>query len=150
LTGSDSTARTWDADSGALVQALHGHIGSITTLAWSPDRRQLLTGSADATARVWEAGSGAPLQTLRGHTDRVTMVAWNPDGQQVLTASRDMTARRWVISSALLVAELTRRVCNSFAERDIGRLIPTWRGCSEELAAVADDLAAYTALQGAR
>ena len=61
-----------------------------------------------------------------------------------------MTGRRWVISSALLVAELTRRVCNSFAEPDISRLIPTWIGCSEDLAAMADNLAAYTALQGAR
>ena len=56
-------------------------------MAFSPDGKQVLTGSEDKTARLWDAQSGKELRTFTGHTDWVMSVAFSPDGKQVLTGS---------------------------------------------------------------
>jgi WD40 repeat protein len=51
--------RVWDAESGALLATLEGHQGRVTSVAWSPDGRRLLSGGDDGSLRVWDAESGS-------------------------------------------------------------------------------------------
>jgi WD40 repeat protein len=60
--GRDSTARVWDAQSGAQVLILKGHAGPVTAVAWSPDGTRLATASEDRTARVWAPASQAEIR----------------------------------------------------------------------------------------
>ncbi|ASV74720.1 High-affnity carbon uptake protein Hat/HatR [Thermogutta terrifontis] len=76
--------------------------GYVTSVAFSPNGRQVLTGSWDGTARVWDAATGKELRQFEGHTGWVLSVAFSPDGRQVLTGSgnpfertSDNTARLW-------------------------------------------------------
>ena len=71
------------------------NMGWVHSVAFSPDGRQVLTGSADKTARLWDAQTGQELRRFEGHTEPVFSVAFSPDGRQVLTGSRDKTARLW-------------------------------------------------------
>jgi hypothetical protein len=43
---------------------LQGHSGGINSVAWSPDGKQLASGSGDKTLRVWDAARGACGATL--------------------------------------------------------------------------------------
>jgi len=93
-------------DAGATVELLHGHGGPVRSVAWSPDGRQVATGSHDHTARIWDATTGEVVRTLDGHGNWVLSVAWSPDGRRVATGSRDKTARIWDATTGEVIRAL--------------------------------------------
>ena len=91
----DTTARIWDARTGAELAVLRGHQDRVFSAAFSPDGSRIVTASRDKSARVWDARSGEQLLVLSGHTDRVDSAGYSPDGSRIVTASWDKTARIW-------------------------------------------------------
>jgi WD40 repeat protein len=82
---------TWRTNPGAHF--LHGHLGSVTSVAWSEDG-QLASGSEDDTVILWDLEHGMPGKTLRGHSEVVRSVAWSASGQ-LASASADNTVILW-------------------------------------------------------
>jgi len=76
-----------------------GHSASVLAVAWSPDGRFVLTGSADHTACLWEAATGIEIQRFRGHIKAVHSVAFSLDGRSVMTGSFDQTIRFWDLTT---------------------------------------------------
>ena len=60
----DGSAKLWDLLSGRLVEDLLGHRGWVTTAAFAPDGRTVLTASQDGTARIWDATAGRAEREL--------------------------------------------------------------------------------------
>jgi eukaryotic-like serine/threonine-protein kinase len=139
LTGArgDRTARVWEVGRSLSRPVARGAEGTgvspsrppaqrkapaglrFRSVAYSPDRRTVLTGSAiphpalspvggggvRGLAQLWDAATGRPLGIPLGHPyPSVRVVAFSPDGKKVATASMEETsvacaARVWDASS---------------------------------------------------
>jgi len=75
--------------------SLRGHTGAVNSVAWSPDRRYIASGSDDHTVRIWDVVEAKPVSVLRGHRLTVNSVEWGPDGRHLASASDDETVKIW-------------------------------------------------------
>lgn len=66
---------------GARLAKPEGHLAPITCLAFSPDGRQLVSGSADNTLLVWDTTNGELVQRLEGHQRFASECLFLPDGR---------------------------------------------------------------------
>lgn len=96
----------WQRQCHLALKVLEGHLAGITSVAFSPDGRQVVTGSADQTAKVWDAASGRELFVLKTDSAPITSAAFSPDGQRMVIGSADQTARIWEIASGREVVTL--------------------------------------------
>jgi WD40 repeat protein len=77
------------------VKLFQQHVGSVSSLAFSPDGRTVASGAGDQAVKLWDVETGTACATLKGHKDRVMAVAFSPDGKTLATGSLDYTVRLW-------------------------------------------------------
>ncbi|MBL7798627.1 MAG: caspase family protein [Saprospiraceae bacterium] len=94
----DSTVRIWDISTGKVGHVLGGHRDFVVCHAYSPDSRNIATGSRrDNVLKVWDAGTGKLLETFTvgNDTTGVYAISYSPDGQSVCVATTDLKIAVW-------------------------------------------------------
>jgi len=102
----------------ALQTARMTHEDDVTTVAFSPDGKHIVSGSADNTARVWDAETGMEIAKMT-HSADVSSVAFSPDGKYVVSGSRDSTARVWDAISGEEISRVTHDDLSPIDRRDV-------------------------------
>jgi WD40 repeat protein/uncharacterized caspase-like protein len=71
----------------------------ISSVAFSPDGKNILSGSSDYTLALWDISTGKQIRTYTGHTGTVNSVVFSSDGKFALSGSSDATIKLWEIST---------------------------------------------------
>jgi WD40 repeat protein len=85
----------WETASWKPLRTLVGHETAVSSVAFSPDGKQLATAGRDRAIKIWDPATGREIRTLRGHTARISNLGYSPDGCRLASASYDGSVRVW-------------------------------------------------------
>jgi WD40 repeat protein len=108
----DTTARIWDAQTGAHLVVLEGHEDWVHAASFSSQATCVVTGSFDKTIRLWDAQTGRQLLVIRRDIADfwVLAVVFSPDDTQVASGSFDGIVRVWDVLTGDEIAALSGHV----------------------------------------
>ena len=92
--GSPGRVKLWDVVTRRNI-ATFEHIYSVTSVAFSPDRAILASGSRDGKVKLWDVATEHNVATLGGHTGEVWSVAFSPDGTTLASGDDNGTVLLW-------------------------------------------------------
>ena len=77
------------------IKTLKGYTETVYSVSYSPDRKNIVSGSGDRTIKIWDANTGKCLKTLEGHECAVYSISYSPDGKNIVSGSADKTIKIW-------------------------------------------------------
>ncbi|GCE11298.1 serine/threonine-protein kinase [Tengunoibacter tsumagoiensis] len=100
---------------GTLLYKYTGHTNYIYSVAWSPDKKRIASGSADHTVQIWDAYSGQNQKIYGLHQDFVNCVAWSPNSDSttvgshlIASGSVDHTVQIWNANTAAIISTYSK------------------------------------------
>jgi periodic tryptophan protein 2 len=99
----------WSVQTGALLDQLSGHEGPISTLAFTPDGRYLVSGSWDHTIRVWSVFDSSQTSEVLQLTSDLLCVAIRPDSAQIAASTLDGSLTFWSLNTSIQESGLDGR-----------------------------------------
>lgn len=89
------TFKEFDKKNFKLIRSLEGHQELVTTLEYTPDGLELISGSLDTSVNLWNVKSGDLVRSFQGHTNQVNSVAYCPELSIIISAGADKTIILW-------------------------------------------------------
>ena len=86
---------------------LKGHTAGVTSVAFSPDGKRIISGSNDATVKVWDNVSGQGALVLERADGSGSSVCFSPDGKRIVSGGTDKSLKVWDTESGLVILILT-------------------------------------------
>lgn len=112
---------------------LQGHLSAVTSVAFSPDGRRIVSGSMeDATVRIWDTNAQREEFTLKGNQAYNARVAFSPDGNLVASTGK-ADVKLWDVSTGKEVLSIKSNRASCLAFSPNGSQLVTNRFGSGEL-----------------
>ncbi|AGF53256.1 beta transducin-like protein [Synechocystis sp. PCC 6803] len=101
VSGGDRTIRIWERASGNLIQTLADNLGPTTSVVFTPDGSQFITGAIgqDRTIKFWDANTFELLGTSPQQPGFINGLAVTPDGRKLVGAVRNFV-KAWNLADA--------------------------------------------------
>ncbi|GMW02374.1 MAG: hypothetical protein AMXMBFR84_35100 [Candidatus Hydrogenedentota bacterium] len=93
--GSMKALRLWDSDTGTELGLLCGHTDYVETAAFSPDGKQIASGSSNGVVILWDTQVLYTMDELNEHRSDIKSIAFSSEGDCVASGSRDNTMCLW-------------------------------------------------------
>ena len=96
--GESGMLHVWSLEDGKALKTIDAHAAPITSLAFHPEKNEILTGSSDKTAKRIHIGSGVTKTVYRGHLSAVNSVAYGSSKRaydQVVTGGEEGGIKVW-------------------------------------------------------
>lgn len=112
--------------------SIPGHDAAILCVNFSPNGKQLCTGSGDTTVRFWHLGTQTPHHTCRGHKAWVLSVVWSPDAAMVASGDRDGALWLWDPKKGTALGQCRghRKFISSISWEPAHEALPSRKFCS--------------------
>ncbi|CAF0857946.1 unnamed protein product [Adineta ricciae] len=81
-----------------LEKHFKSHRSTVTSLSFSPNTKQLVSGSLDACLFLWPFKPQVRAYRFVGHNDAVHSVCFSPSGHLIASGSKDKKVRLWIPS----------------------------------------------------
>lgn len=98
VVGRRGTERNAAVESLRLQSWLLGHEGPVTSVVFTPDGNELVTGGTDKSVRRWSSADGSVECLYAGNQDALTSLAVTNDGQKIVAGGVDRILRVWPIN----------------------------------------------------
>ena len=88
---------------GSLVSWFDSSVGSIWSVAVSPDGKTFASGGSDMPIELWELETGKLVRILTEHSGTVYCVAFSSDGKTLASGGEDNTIKLWNVGTGELL-----------------------------------------------
>ena len=93
-----------------MAWGMSSFAGRISSVAFSPDGRYVVSGSWGKIITLWDIATGLAIRSLTGHKERINSVAFSPDGTQIISAARDNTIKLWNVVTGREIRTFTGHI----------------------------------------
>ena len=85
----------WDVGTGQRIHTFSGHINHVYHICFSPDGKQILSGSVDGSVKLWDTVTGREILNLGSTIGSINSVSFSLDGKYVLSGSSNFSVKMW-------------------------------------------------------
>lgn len=104
---SDANLRNVNFTQANLTSSIFTKIlGSVLTVAFSPDDKVLATGDTNGEIHLWRVEDSERILTFKGHINWVRSIAFNHNGHILISGSDDKTIKLWDVQSGQVIKTL--------------------------------------------
>lgn len=93
--------RIYDADRGVQTGEVNAGPRVITSLAFTPDRKELVVGDASGFITEVDLNAGKTVRSWEAHDQSIASIAVSPDGRYIAAGSWDTTISLWDTATGL-------------------------------------------------